>query len=235
MFLTSFIPQRISNKTVIRVYRILAWVKVPRPAREKNYEHNLQCLKKMNPKLWQDSSACIENQAQWNNIWFGAGKHHNMGYSGCEIIAAFNAQKALKGIGTAEKMAEMIRHFEAGGAALWGEFGTSPWAVAQYFKKQGYDVLLSYGEDDTINEIEQKSKVMIATVYNDRFDITKEIHTVCITREQGRGFIVHNAYFKDGDGTYVASPLYGTLREAVAHISNHQTKLICLTGILGKA
>lgn len=230
-FLASFIPQHISNKTVIRVYRILAWIKVPRSVREKNYQHNLQSLKRMNPKLWQDPLACIENQAQWGDVRFGAGRHHNMGYSGCEIIAVFNAQKVLRGAGSAEEMTEMIRLYESNGAALWGSFGTSPWAVVQYFKKQGFDVLLSYGEDDTINAIEQKSQVMIATVYNDRYDITRQIHTVCITRGQDGGFVVHNAYFKDRDGTYMASPPYGTLREAVAHISNYQTKLICLAGI----
>ncbi len=234
MFLASFIPQHISNKTVIRAYRILAWIRVPRSVRKKNYEHNLQYLKEMNPQLWQDSLVCIENQAQWGDVWFGAGKHHNMGYSGCEIMAAFNAQKILRGSGTAEEMTEMIRFFESKGAALWGAFGTSPWSVAQYFKKQGFDVLLSYGEEDTVNAIEQKSQVMIATVYNDRYDIAKEIHTVCITREQGGRYVLHNAYFRDKSGAYAASPLYATLPEAVAHISNHQTKLICLMGISAK-
>lgn len=233
MFLASFIPQHISNRTVIRVYRILAWIKVPRSVRERNYEHNLKYLKKMNLKLWQDSPACIENQAQWGDIWFGAGKHHNMGYSGCEIMAAFNARKVLKRLGTLEEMAEMIRYFEADGAALWGVFGTSPWAVTQYFKKQGYDVLLSYGEDDTIRAIEQKGQVMIATVYNDRYDITKQIHTVCITRGRG-GYVLHNAYFKDKSGAYAMSPSYALLEDAIAHISNYQTKLICLLGIWRK-
>lgn len=234
MSFISFIPQHISNRTVIRVYRILAWIKVPRSVRAKNYEHNLKCLEEMNKGLWQDSMTYIENQAQWGNVWFGAGKHHNMGYSGCEIIAAFNAQKVLRGSVDVGDMAGMIRYFEAGGAALWGAFGTSPQAVIQYFKKQGYEVLLSYGEDDTVRAIEQKSQVMIATVYNDRYDITRQIHTVCITRGQERGFVVHNAYFKDRGGTYIASPSYGTLQEAVAHVSNYQTKLICMAGITGK-
>lgn len=229
MFLASFIPKHISNRTVIRVYHILTWIKVPRFIREKNYIYNLECLRKIPKALWQDPSVCVENQAQWGDIQFGAGRHHNMKYSGCEIIAAYNALKALYAAGTPEDMGNLIRHFEADGAALWGEFGTSPLSVAKYFRKCGFNVLLSYGEEHTMKVIEQKSLVMIATVYNDRNDITRQIHTVCITR--GNGFILHNAYFQDRDGKYIASPSHVTLQEAIAHISKYETKLICLIGI----
>jgi len=231
VFLASFIPRHINNKTVIGAYRLLAGIKVPRPVREKNYVHNLEYLAKMNPEIWKNPLVCIENQMQWEDIWFGAGRHHNMSYSGCEIIAAFNAQKRLKGLGTPEEMADLIRHFETDGAALWGEFGTSLWAVVRYLKKSGFDVLLSYGDRDTLEVIEQESLVMIATVYNDGQDITRQIHTVCITRESGHGYVLHNAYFRNKEGRYTASHVYDTLREAIAHISRYETKLICLLGI----
>lgn len=231
MFFASFIPKYISNKTVLMAYRILAGLKVPRSVREKNYRHNREQLRKLDEKIWRDSKACIENQQQWSDIRFGSGKHSSMSYSGCEIIAVFNAQKRLKGVGTSEEMAGLIQHFETSGAALWGEFGTSPWAVADYFKKCGFNVLLSYGEKDTMEIIERESPVMIATVYNDRNNITRQIHTVCITRERGHGYILHNAYFRNKEGIYTASPSYATLQDAVMHISRYETELICLLGI----
>lgn len=231
MLLASFIPRYISNKTVIRAYRLLSGIKVPRLVREKNYRHNLEQLRKLDDKIWRDSKACIENQAQWSTIRFGAGKHASMSYSGCEIIAAFNARKVWKDFGSLEDMADLICYFEADGAALCGEFGTSPWAVARYFKRCGFRVLLSYGEKNTMEAIVQECQVMIATAYNDRQDITRQIHTVCITREGGHCYVLHNAYFQNHEGTYTASPVYGTLQDAIAHMSRYETKLICLLGI----
>lgn len=231
MFFASFIPRYISNKTVLMAYWILAGMRVPRPVREKNHKQNLEQLPTLDGKIWSDPNVCIENQQQWSDIRFGSGKHSSMSYSGCEIIAAFNAQKRLKGYGTPEEMADLIRYFEAGGAALWGEFGTSPLSLVKYFQKCSHDVLLSYGEENTMEAIERESQVMIATVYNDKQDITRQIHTVCITREPGQGYVLHNAYFVNKEGIYTASPAYATLQEAVAHISRYETKLICLLGI----
>lgn len=91
MYLNSFIPRHISNRVVVRVYHILSWIRVPRSIREKNYRHNLKHLGEMDREVWRDSTVCIEDQAQWEAIQFGAGSHHNMSYSGCEIIAVFNA------------------------------------------------------------------------------------------------------------------------------------------------
>ena len=228
-FFVSFIPKYIGNKTVIRVYHMLTWIKVPRSVRERNYRHNLENLRKSKKAVWKDAGGCIENQKQWKDIWFGAGRHHDMMYSGCEIIAAFNAAKTMQGAGSPEDMAGLIRYFEAKGAALWGTFGTSPLAVAEYFKRCGFEVLLSYGDRRTMEAIERDSFVMIATVYNDKCDITKQIHTVCITRKNG--YVLHNAYVRDRNGDYTASPSYETLENAIAHISNEETKLICLLGI----
>lgn len=230
--LASFIPEHISNKKVAAFYQILTWIKIPRFVREKNYIHNRACLENMQREVCA-SFAYIENQAQWGKVWFGAGKHHCISYSGCEIIAVFNAWRALRGPGTLMEMADLIREFEADGAALWGEFGTAPRALIKYFRKCGLSVLVSYGENDSMKRIERESRVMTATVYNDRKDITKQIHTVCITRDSNYGFVLHNAYRRDENGVYCASVPYATLVEAVRHISEYESKLICLIGISG--
>lgn len=233
-YVASFIPRYISNRIVVRLYQVLSWIRVPRSVREKNYVHNLKRFREMDQGLWMDPSVCIENQAQWEDIRFGAGRHHSMCYSGCEIIAVFNARKRLYGGGTPEELADLIRRFEAKGAALRGEFGTSPLALARYFKSCGMEVLTSYGKQLSVEDIERESTVMIATVYNDGNDITRQIHTVCITRDVSGGYILHNAYRKDQRERYVESISYPTLREAITHISGYGAKLIYLIGISRK-
>lgn len=230
-YLASFIPRYVSNRIVVRMYQVLSWFRVPRLVREKNYAHNLQQLKKMDRGLWTDPYVCIENQAQWENIRFGAGRHHSMCYSGCEIIAVFNARKRLYGSMAPEELADLIRRFETKGAALKGEFGTSPLALARYLKNCGMEVRTSYGKQRSVEDIARESAVMIATVYNDGNDITKQIHTVCITRDVSGGYILHNAYCRDKTGRYTESISYPTLKEAITHISGYGAKLLYLIGI----
>lgn len=233
-YAASFIPRYVSNRIVVRLYQVLSWIRVPRSVREKNYVHNLKRLREMDRKLWTDPYVCIENQAQWEDIRFGAGRHHSMCYSGCEIIAVFNARKRLYGNMAPEELADLIRRFEAKGAALRGEFGTSPLALTRYFKGCGMEVLTSYGKQRSVEDIARESTVMIATAYNDGNDITRQIHTVCITRDVSGRYILHNAYHKDKRGEYTESIPFPTLREAIQHISGYGAKLIYLIGVKRK-
>ncbi len=231
-FFVAFIPKHVSNRVFLNVYHALTWIKVSRSTRENNYSLNCEQLKNEKWDVWNKSSAYIENQSEWKNIRFGAGSHHNMSYSGCEIIASYNELKALKGSGSPEQMAKLILDYETYGAALRGEFGTSPYAIKKYFKENGFSVAAAYGDDDAaVDAIGNTYKVMIATVYNDRNDITKQVHTVCITLDSKKGYILHNAYLVNKSGTYVESAPYGTLADAIGHISRRETKLIYLIGI----
>lgn len=231
-FFVSFIPKHVSNRTLLNIYHALTLFKVPSRIREKNYAVNCKQLNCEKWNIWKNSSAYIENQNEWKNIRFGMGLHHNMSYSGCEVIASYNAWKALKGSGTPEQMAKLILDYETYGAALWGEFGTSPYAIAKYFKKKGFSVAAAHGNDYTaVDVIVNKYKVMIATVYNDRNDITKQVHTVCITVDSNKRYILHNAYITNKSGAYVESVPYAALTDAIRHISRYEPKLIYLIGI----
>ncbi|MDE6387040.1 MAG: hypothetical protein K2L82_04425 [Lachnospiraceae bacterium] len=231
-FFVSFIPKYVSNRFFLNVYQMLSTIKVPRMVREKNYKLNLEQLCGMNSGLWNSPSVYIENQNEWKNIWFGAGRHHNMSYSGCEIIASFNACKALRGFASPEQMAQLIYDYEMHGAALLGEFGTSPRAIEKYFRHKGFTVSTAYGEDFAeVDRIASSYQVMIATVYNDKDDITKQVHTVCITVVTGTRYVLHNAYLVNKEGTYVESVPYKTVTDAVRHISRYEPKLIYLIGI----
>ena len=231
-FLVSFIPRYVSNRIFLRIYQISALIPVPRKIREKNYDSNIVQLNTKDWDFWTVPSAYIENQNEWDKIMYGASAHNNMRFSGCEIMATYNAQKALTGTGSQELMAGLIRRYEARGAALWGKFGVSPRAIEDYFRKQGVLVMTTAkGDSKSLNMVDSQSQVLIATVYNDANDITRQIHTVCITKDTGSGYVLHNAYRRDKNGTYIASAPYPTLSDAISNISRNETKLIFLIGI----
>ena len=231
-FLVSFIPRHVSNRLFLRVYQMLAVIPISRKIREKNYNTNVVRLSNTAWDFWTVPSAYIENQSEWDKILYGAGSHHNMRWSGCEIIATFNAWKALNGTCSLESMAMLICEYEKYGAALRGEFGVSPRAIETYFRKHGFAVTTTDKDDDpSLNNVDQKSQVLIATVYNDGNDITKQVHTICITKDVGNGYVLHNTYRRDKNGVYIASDPYATLLDAVRHVSGYETKLIYLIGI----
>lgn len=231
-FLVSFIPKYVSNPVVLWIYQIFTWIPVSKKTRGKNYKSNIAQLKNTGWDFWTVPSAYIENQSEWDKIMYGTGAHHNMRYSGCEIIATFNALKVLTGAGSRELMARLISEYEARGSALGGEFGASPRAIAAYFKRKGFVVTATdKGDNEALNRVDSGSQVLIATVYNNAHDITSQVHTVCITKEAESGYILHNAYRRDESGKYIASSPYKTLSDAIGHISRYEAKLIYLIGI----
>ena len=229
--LVSFIPRHVGNGVVLKVYHLLTLIPVPPKIRKKNHKHNTIWLKDAKWYFLTEPSAYIENQNEWGEILYGWGSHHNMKYSGCEIIATFNALKALGKAVSPDFMAELISEYEKRGAALWGEFGVSPPAICSYLTKQGFSVVTAKKDDDrSLSMADSRCRVFIATVYNDAKDITAQIHTVCITKEKNQ-YILHNAYRRNQKGIYAASISYATLKEAVAHISGREVKMIYLIGI----
>ena len=233
--IASFIPRYVSNRVLLTVYRLLALLGVPRFVRKKHCRQNLVRLEETHWRFWSVPEAYIENQREWGNIRFGVGRRQSMSYAGCEIIATYNARKALGGAVSKRYMAELIGAYEARGAALWGAFGVTPTAIAAYFKKTGFEVRTADGANEAaVEEIAENHKVMIATAYNDKHDITEQIHTVCITKNPDGKFVLHNAYRQDERGQYWESLPYETLQEAAAHISRRESKLIYLIGIREK-
>lgn len=233
-FLVSFVPKYVSNRVLLKVYQMLTVFPVSKKLREKNYNTNIAQLGNAAWEFWTVPSIYIENQSEWDKIMFGAGSHHNMRWSGCEIIATFNALKVIKGTCSRDEMAALIREYEKYGAALRGEFGVSPRAIETYFKKRGFLVTTTYKDDEqSLNVVDSQCQVLIATVYNDANDITKQIHTVCITKDVENGYVLHNAYRRDKNGVYTVSTSYATLSDAVSHISGYEAKLIYLIGIAG--
>lgn len=224
-----------SNRVLLCAYRILTLFGVPGFIREKHYRENMNRLARTDWDFWTGQEAYIENQSEWGDIRFGVGKRQSMAYAGCEIMAAYNARKALGEKVSRQEMAELICSYERRGAALFGKFGVAPTAIAAYFKKNGFPVETADGENEpAVEAVCKKYAVMIATVINDKNDITKQIHTVCITKRPDGSYVLHNAYYRDENGRYRESVPYQTLQEAVGHISRRDPKLIYLIGIADK-
>lgn len=231
-WIAAFIPKYVSNTVLLTLYRFLAVFGVPRFVRRRHFRENCARLGNTNWSFLNEQNALIENQSEWENIRFGVGRRQSMAYAGCEIIATYNAGKALGGRMSRRGMAELIEAYEARGAALWGAFGVAPTMITKYFKKNGFMVKTADGADEAaVAEIACGHNVMIATAYNDKNDITAQIHTVCITKKRDGGFVLHNAYQKDEKGRYSESRPYLTFQEAVAHISGREPKLIYLIGL----
>lgn len=226
----AYIPRHISNKTVLKVYDVLSRIlKISPSVRKKNREINSRVLAERN--IFR-AGYFIENQNEWGKIRFGSGKHHNMKYSGCEIIAVYNAMLDLGRKSSLEDMAELITAFEERGAALKGEWGVAPHAIKNYLENCGYDVsAISSMDERSICELGIKSHTVIATVYNNKDNIMEGIHTVCITKKNGT-YVVHNDYTRDRERTseYRERGGYATLQEAVDSIGR-AAKSIYVTGI----
>lgn len=178
-------------------------------------------------------NAYIENQNVWQEVKFGAS---DMRYSGCEIIAVYNALRALGEPVSERTVVDLIALYEQDGAVLGGKFGTSPYALEEYFKRNGYDVIMTTGrEPSEINRIGERCDTVIVNAYNNRNDITAMIHTVSITREREGTYSVHNAYYIDnkkaGNDKYASKDGYGTLQEAIDAISKYAPLSIAVIGI----
>lgn len=230
--IAAFIPKYTSNRVLVKVYRILAFFGVPRFIRRNHLRENRIRLEQAGWEFWHEKDAFIENQSEWENIRFGVGRRQSMAYAGCEIIATYNARKALGEQASKKFMAELIDAYEARGAALWGAFGTAPTMIAAHFRKNGFAVETTDSKDErAAAEIARNHDVMIVTAYNDKNDITAQIHTVCITKSREGKFVLHNAYYRDEKGRFCKSRPYDTLQDAVAHLSRREPKLIYLIGV----
>lgn len=232
-WIAALIPMHVSNRALLIIYRLLATFGVPRFIRRNHLRENCILLEQTGWDFWHVPDAYIENQSEWKKVRFGVGRHLSMSYAGCEIIATYNAGKALGNPVSKRYMAELIEGYEARGAASWGVFGVAPTAIAAYFRKNGFAVETADEADGrAVAEIARNHRVMIATAYNDKNDIMAQIHTVCITKNQEGKFVLHNAYHRDEKGRFCESRPYDTLQDAVAHLSRREPKLIYLIGIM---
>ncbi|MCI5917867.1 MAG: hypothetical protein MRZ75_00850 [Roseburia sp.] len=216
----AFIPQNIDNKSVLEMFDILQKANfISEKVRKDNVAENREELRKKG--YIPPDGFYIENQAHWEKVRFGNSVHSNMSYSGCEIIATYNALSALGNAASADTMISLIEGYEKTGAMFNGEFGVNSNAIADYFRKEGYVVdMIDSTDVNIINQLGSNNDVIIVTVYNDQNDISQMIHTVCITKTDEGKYVAHNIYKQENSGIYVSSDEKTTLEEAIQCIGS---------------
>lgn len=138
----------------------------------------------------------IENQPCWDGVRFGRSKRSNMAYSGCEILACYNALVYLTDgkAGNPETLVHMIECFERRGAALLGAWGTSPRSMQKFFDTQHYHTKLVVSREPEEFETAMKTAdCALITLFNDKCAVTGQVHTMTVTREE-KGYVLHNAF-----------------------------------------
>lgn len=227
-----YIPHTVSNETVILVMDYLSRRSaISNKVIKRHEKDNLNQIAEV-----YSPGDYIENQMAWEKIKYG---NKDMAYSGCEIIAVINALHSMGKDLSEKDVAKLISGFEGNGAVLNGTWGTSPLALVDYLQKNtkyniNYTASDEYGE---IEEIGKNSDTIIVTLYNDKDDISQEVHTINIEKRiDDKGnvkFVGHNTgYYDDVNGNnngkpdpneWIPSIEYSSLEAAIrdaSHINN---------------
>ena len=128
----------------------------------------------------------------------------------------------------------MIAAFEKNGMIFYGNLGTDPGQMRSFLKKQGFRVeeytdVTSYrksrGNKKPVRKQEAK-EAFVLTLYNDRTDLLKGIHTVAVTKKE-RWYYLHN----DG-GTRARGPFAG-IEQVLDHYERIGARMISVLRVTG--
>lgn len=219
-FLFSFIPKRINNGTIVAVYELLRRIQKLFPSHwqehlainQRSVSHHLHVIEKNN--------GYVEDQNAYTDMPYGKS---TMQYSGCEIFAVYNATRSLLQHPIME-LPELISCFEKDGMALNGKFGTSFKALRDFLESKGFTTSFTTKEAG-FSAFAAEYPGLIFTMYNDRNDIRKEIHTIHISKK-GSMFTAHNVYCNGK----VVGP-FTDFDELMKNINGGKAKGISLIGI----
>ena len=215
-YFKSFLQKNVPNSVILNTIQLLR--KIPPQDYPGNLENNIQKFPNHLNTI-KKNKGFIEDQHSYGDLKYGM---KTISYSGCEIIAAYNALYDLTGEGNIN-FPEMIDYFEKDGILLYGNFGTAPQSVEEYFNKLGYETKSSPNKEEYL-DIQNTCDTFILTKFNNIDDITKCIHTICITKNNGK-FHVHN----NGYSGYLIE--YDSISDILARIDGGKAKDIVLVGI----
>ena len=229
----SYAITHIPNCCMVKILSLFTLVKISRKRRNENQTANKKVLEAASAEEngFFSPNHFIENQNEWEQVRFG---RSTMRYSGCEIMAVYNALLDLGNEMTAQSMAELISEFERKGAAIRGKWGCTPKSIYKYLVRRGYRATMTTSANpDTLNAIGGNSRSIIITAYNDRNDIRNMIHTISITKDDLGTYTLHNAY-KRTNGRYAAYNGNNTIKslwDAIGAMSQRRAASICVIGI----
>ncbi|MCR4892999.1 MAG: hypothetical protein K5989_12560, partial [Lachnospiraceae bacterium] len=132
----------------------------------------------------------VENQTTLSSLRYGV---KTFDYCGCAVAAMYNALSFLSGKADRNLLPLLISRFEESGAAFSARFGTAPRSAAQYLSKYTDFSFEKSGNPKKFREIAEKSDALIYTFFNNKKKISRQVHTICITKENGQ-YIAHNSH-----------------------------------------
>lgn len=221
--LYAFIPRRINNRMVVGAMEFMRRIqKLCKADFSENLQYNQEHFHH-HEKTLRSCKGYVEDQNAYSDLKYGKS---TMKISGCEVFAAYNAMVHLSGKPKIS-LVQMISAFEKDGMILSGKFGTSPKAIHDYFIKQGFESSFTANVEE-FDSVGKENDTLILTIYNDKDDIRKEVHTVNISKEEGK-YTAHNVY---GNGKIVG-PCF-SVSEILQMIHHGKAKGIFLIGIRKK-
>ena len=216
----ALIPNKINNETVVGAFELL---RKQQNLLKKDYSSNLkknQTAFAGHSESVTKANGYVEDQNNYADMAYG---DSTMKYSGCEIFATYNAMFNVTGK-NAVSLPDMISAYEKDGMVFSGKFGTAPKAIADFLKKQGFTTKMETDEKN-FDSLGKSSDSLILTMYNDKDDISKEVHTINISKENGK-FTAHNVYCNGK----VVGP-YASVSEVISNINKGKAKGISLIGV----
>ena len=218
-YFKSFLQKKVPNNIILNAIELLR--KFPPQDYPGNLENNIQKFPNHLNTI-KRNNGFIEDQHNYSDLKYGL---QTISFSGCEVIATYNALYDLTGDENID-FPKIIDYFEKDGILLYGGFGTAPQAVEEYFNNLGFETKLSTNNKDYYN-IQNDYDTFILTKFNDIDDITNCVHTICITKKNGK-FHVHN------NGYYGHTIEYNSISDILERIDYGKAKDIDLLGIRKK-
>jgi len=216
----ALIPGKVDNNLVVNAFEVMRkQQKMLKKDFSKQMKHNEETFKAHKDGI-KKSKGYVEDQNNYTDMKYG---ESTMKYSGCEIFATFNAIYNIVGKELISLPA-MISEFEKDGMVMSGKFGTSPRAISDFLEKHGFLAKL-VTDEKAFDKLGEDSESLILTMYNDRDDISKEVHTVNISKEKGK-YTAHNVYCNGK----VVGP-YSSVSEVIKNINRGKAKGISLIGV----
>ena len=180
-----FIP----DKLVLWVWNILS-VSVSPKNRDKHLAYNKELWKKQAASAKVGSY--IERQDALGDMKLG---NRPASYNSCEVIAVCNLMTAFSGEKDKDvkglSFPECLEYFERLGLSGGGRLGVSYKRMLTFLSELGIGCISYSYEDYKNGKLPGGQRAYVVTVYNDKKNIFKMIHTVCITKEKA-GYAIHN-------------------------------------------
>ncbi|HEX2947944.1 MAG TPA: hypothetical protein VHT96_18550 [Clostridia bacterium] len=224
-WICSYIPRNIDEKSILGVYEKLSDVQGNLLKKEfpGNLATNIPAFgSQTHMNTVASDNGFIEDQSNYTDMKYG---DQTVAYSGCEVIATYNAMVAMNCVEPGRGFPELLQTFEKDGIVLNGEFGTSPYAVVDYFRNapnNEFDAAITT-DASAFDSYGNKYDTLILTMYNNGNDIRDMVHTVSITKDASGQFFVHNCGCEN-------TP-FNSVSDALSGINGGTAKGISLIGI----